>query len=146
MDMINCNICNREILVQEIGEPFLRFKGKVFCQDCYIGLIKPIYEKSGMGDGGIIHLIFQECLNSPHNRKNRKQILNYKKQYNKLLHKYKFKCVYCGSDKKLTIDHKKPVSRGGTDDLKNLHVACKECNSKKGTKTHEEYLWIICHG
>ena len=30
------------------------------------------------------------------------------------------------------VDHIFPVSRGGTDDLKNLAVACKRCNKSKG--------------
>lgn len=51
------------------------------------------------------------------------------------------KCVYCGvllSDK-YHIDHKTPVSRGGTNDLENLQLLCVTCNLKKSAKTHTEY-------
>jgi CRISPR/Cas system Type II protein with McrA/HNH and RuvC-like nuclease domain len=55
-----------------------------------------------------------------------------------------FQCVYCGCDisASFTIDHKLPVSRGGSDDLTNLVVCCQRCNSQKGNKTPEEYsIW-----
>jgi hypothetical protein len=41
------------------------------------------------------------------------------------------KCSNCRSDKDLEIDHKLPISRGGTDDIDNLTLLCKECNLKK---------------
>lgn len=33
-----------------------------------------------------------------------------------------------------TIEHVKPVSEGGTDDLTNLALACKLCNSSRAAK------------
>lgn len=51
------------------------------------------------------------------------------------------KCVYCR--KLLTeyhIDHKMPVSRGGTNDIENLQMTCPKCNMRKGAMTHEEFL------
>ena len=89
---------------------------------------------AGMGDGGMIHLIFEECLRSRFNRKHRKPIANYKIILNELLHKYKFSCAKCGSKNKLEIDHIKPVSKGGTDDMNNLQILCKKCNCSKGNK------------
>jgi len=41
-------------------------------------------------------------------------------------------CQYCGSTKKLTIDHIIPRSRGGQDTWENMVVACSPCNTKKG--------------
>lgn len=41
-------------------------------------------------------------------------------------------CKYCGCFDNLTIDHIHPVTHGGTDDLDNLQVLCRSCNSKKG--------------
>ena len=49
-------------------------------------------------------------------------------------------CAYCGEAKKLTRDHKLPLSRGGTDDITNLVPACKSCNSKKRALSAVEYL------
>lgn len=48
------------------------------------------------------------------------------------------KCVYCGSDKNLCVDHMIPVIQGGTDDPRNLATACKKCNSGKSGRTPEE--------
>lgn len=38
------------------------------------------------------------------------------------------------------LEHKTPISRGGTNDLANLDVAHASCNLSKGTKTYEEWL------
>lgn len=51
-----------------------------------------------------------------------------------ILEKYKFTCQICGTNEKLTIDHIKPVSKGGNDELDNLTILCKSCNSKKSNK------------
>ncbi len=43
-------------------------------------------------------------------------------------------CYYCGRKvppSELTMDHKIPLSRGGTSDRSNIVPACKECNNKK---------------
>jgi 5-methylcytosine-specific restriction endonuclease McrA len=51
----------------------------------------------------------------------------------------KFTCAYCGThQKKLTIDHIIPSSRGGKSTFENCVAACKKCNSKKGNKTPRE--------
>lgn len=43
------------------------------------------------------------------------------------------RCVNCGSRQDLTVDHKIPVSRGGTHDLKNCVTLCHSCNQRKGS-------------
>ena len=47
-------------------------------------------------------------------------------------------CVYCGSTASLCIDHEIPFDLGGTDDFSNLVIACRTCNSKKGSRTPEQ--------
>lgn len=47
-------------------------------------------------------------------------------------------CQYCGSTRKLTIDHVVPKSKGGSDDWTNLVVACSSCNTKKGDTLLEQ--------
>lgn len=42
------------------------------------------------------------------------------------------RCMYCGSNKDLTIDHVIPKARGGKTKWNNLVTACKKCNSSKG--------------
>jgi len=37
------------------------------------------------------------------------------------------------------LEHKTPLSRGGTNDRENLDIACQKCNYKKHNKTEEEY-------
>lgn len=45
-----------------------------------------------------------------------------------------FKCAKCASIDHLTIDHIKPLARGGTNDIGNLQTLCRPCNSAKGAK------------
>ena len=41
------------------------------------------------------------------------------------------------------IDHKIPISRGGTNDFQNLALCTSEANLLKHNKTHEEFItWI----
>jgi 5-methylcytosine-specific restriction endonuclease McrA len=47
-------------------------------------------------------------------------------------------CQYCGSQKRLTIDHIVPRSRGGQDTWENMVVACSPCNVKKGNTLLEQ--------
>lgn len=49
----------------------------------------------------------------------------------------KFTCQYCGAsapDVVLEVDHIKPVSKGGSNDLINLVTACRACNRGKTNK------------
>lgn len=63
-----------------------------------------------------------------------------------LVRSVKRRCFYCDRECasrgpwRLTKDHKVPVSRGGSDAIDNLAVACKQCNSEKATLTADEYL------
>lgn len=41
------------------------------------------------------------------------------------------KCLCCGSDKKITLDHVIPVNKGGLNEIKNLQPLCISCNSRK---------------
>jgi 5-methylcytosine-specific restriction endonuclease McrA len=43
-------------------------------------------------------------------------------------------CQYCGSRKKLTLDHVLPRSKGGQHTWDNVVAACSGCNGKKGDK------------
>jgi 5-methylcytosine-specific restriction endonuclease McrA len=51
----------------------------------------------------------------------------------------RYRCVYCGQKQKaLTIDHVKPVSRGGKTDFDNCVACCKACNNQKAARTPRE--------
>jgi len=49
-----------------------------------------------------------------------------------------FRCQYCQSNSKLTIDHIIPVSRGGKTEFENCVAACQTCNNRKGNKLPSE--------
>lgn len=51
-----------------------------------------------------------------------------------------FTCAYCGTrGGRLECDHIVPVSRGGTNDDKNLTTSCFSCNRAKGNKLISEW-------
>lgn len=57
-----------------------------------------------------------------------------------LLEKFNRQCCYCGkTGVPLEIEHIIPKSRGGTNRIDNLCLACHECNQRKGNQTAEEF-------
>jgi len=46
-------------------------------------------------------------------------------------------CQYCGSKKRLTLDHVMPRSKGGQHSWDNVVAACAPCNSYKADRTPE---------
>ena len=44
----------------------------------------------------------------------------------------KYRCLKCGTMRKLTIDHINPLYIGGENKLSNLQTLCRSCNSNKG--------------
>ncbi|MBG0199229.1 RRXRR domain-containing protein, partial [Clostridioides difficile] len=60
-----------------------------------------------------------------------------------LLYAYGHTCQYCKgltNDTKLEIEHKHPKSRGGSNSIRNLTVACRTCNQEKGNNTLDEWV------
>jgi 5-methylcytosine-specific restriction endonuclease McrA len=57
-----------------------------------------------------------------------------------LLEKWNRRCAYCGAtNTPLQIEHIVPRSRGGSDRVSNLTLACEPCNQAKGDRTAEEF-------
>lgn len=57
-----------------------------------------------------------------------------------LLEKWGRKCAYCGLENTpLEIEHIIPKSRGGSNRISNLTLACRKCNQEKNTKTATEF-------
>jgi 5-methylcytosine-specific restriction endonuclease McrA len=57
-----------------------------------------------------------------------------------LLEKWERQCAYCGKTNiPLQIEHIIPKSRGGSNRLNNLTLACKNCNRKKANQTAAEF-------
>ncbi|MEI6241947.1 MAG: RNA-guided endonuclease IscB, partial [Chlamydiota bacterium] len=58
-----------------------------------------------------------------------------------LLEKWGRKCVYCGAEStRLEIDHITPRSKGGSNRISNLTIACQDCNLKKGNADIQDFL------
>lgn len=56
------------------------------------------------------------------------------------------RCYYCKDIITLnqsSRDHRQPRSRGGSDDPRNICLACKECNSAKQDMTEQEYWELL---
>lgn len=54
------------------------------------------------------------------------------------------RCAYTGKrlDRSAEVDHKVPVSKGGTNDASNLHWVTAEANFVKRAMTHDEFIGI----
>lgn len=71
---------------------------------------------------------------------------------NKVWLKTQGRCYLCGcellpfgnvEDNSFHVDHKFPISKGGTSDIENLFPACLKCNHIKGNRTYDEFMsWI----
>lgn len=58
-----------------------------------------------------------------------------------LFNRDQWRCQYCGETvtaETATLDHRRPVSAGGTNDPENLTTACLMCNSIKSGRSVEE--------
>ena len=55
-----------------------------------------------------------------------------------VLRRDKHRCQYCGSTKRLTLDHVIPRSKGGNHAWDNVVTACERCNSRKGDRTPQQ--------
>lgn len=56
-------------------------------------------------------------------------------------------CVWCGAgveqDVRLTLDHLKPYSKGGSHDAKNLVTCCHRCNSSRGNRSVKAFAVAV---
>lgn len=53
-------------------------------------------------------------------------------------------CAYCGrADVPLTLDHRMPLSRGGSHDPQNIIPACRSCNSRKWNRDELEFRALL---
>jgi len=58
-----------------------------------------------------------------------------------LLEKWNRKCAYCGATgTQLEIEHIKPLSKGGSNRVSNLTIACHSCNQAKSNQDIELFL------
>lgn len=102
---------------------------------------------SAYGSVGFITAIYEWLTNGWDSiPKDRMRMIEYDPEGWKELSKAVFErdnytCAYCGEiGGQLEVDHKRPWSRGGTDDMDNLTTACLRCNRQKHDKTVEEFM------
>ena len=58
-----------------------------------------------------------------------------------LIEKWQRKCAYCGKeDVPLQVEHIVPKSKGGSNRVSNLTLACEKCNTKKSNRSVEDFL------
>lgn len=61
-----------------------------------------------------------------------------------LLEKFNRQCAYCEKkDVSLEIEHIHPKSRGGSNRVSNLTIACRECNKEKNNYLLDEWIDIL---
>ncbi len=56
-----------------------------------------------------------------------------------LVAQYQRCCAYCGAAGSVQVDHRTPLSRGGTNEIGNILPACARCNLRKHTMTDAEF-------
>lgn len=79
---------------------------------------------------------------------NRSSVTNKTKKI--VFKEYNEECIYCvfeygftPSNRKLTVDHKKPIGQMGTSNVKNLGCSCYEHNVEKGNRDANEYFEFL---
>lgn len=68
---------------------------------------------------------------------------NYLKHYEEVYRRDKGKCVYCGSEDNLCLDHLIPLMKSGDNEIDNIVLACKQCNAGKSGRLLEDANYTL---
>jgi uncharacterized protein (TIGR02646 family) len=58
------------------------------------------------------------------------------------------RCTYCGkilAESDMTIEHIRPKSKGGRNDINNLTIACQDCNCKRASMPVATFMGSAKH-
>lgn len=117
---IKCSICTATINYEEEIK-YVQAHGVKICDGC-AKIVSEAYEE---WHGGKVLICANESkMHAPVSDKVRWDVFK----------RDGYKCVKCGSDSDLTIDHEKPKSKGGGNEIGNLKTMCRSCNSSKGAR------------
>ncbi len=96
-------------------------EAKIFFEDIVAGTLMPVSVATGQNNNG--------------EYTDRKPKISNRKRF-EVLKRDGYSCKMCGAgvEAKLEVDHKIPVSQGGSDDLSNLRTTCFDCNRGKGDR------------
>ncbi len=64
-------------------------------------------------------------------------------EWEKLLNYHVGRCAYCGSIERIEADHRIPLCRGGSNEIRNILPACRHCNRRKHRRTEEEFRALL---
>lgn len=68
-------------------------------------------------------------------------------QWLEILDAHGFTCYLCHRPHPdLQMEHKRPLSRGGSNDPRNIAPSCPTCNQRKGSMTYSEYAIALMKG
>lgn len=126
-----CSTCGNKFFEDQIEKKEILTVKSYKCWDCKMWIsdipINRIREN--------LHCANCGSLNKIKNNKKRDPIES--RLRHEVLKRDNYKCIECGKGKDETvlhIDHIKPVSQGGSDELENLQTLCQACNLAKSNK------------
>jgi 5-methylcytosine-specific restriction endonuclease McrA len=97
--------------------------------------LKTLIDKYALTDRFIVDIIKVELISTKKNNTKRKRTHVPRGLRKEVFKRDGYKCVECGARRDdgatLHVDHKIPVSKGGTDELDNLQTLCSDCNLNK---------------
>lgn len=141
--LFNCDYCGKE---NETRKSHFERKSKHYCnRTCYSLDVKENWrpEETNRFKHGLSPLV----VSSNWRKRNREKTRHYKMMYysrkkgaagshtmqewEEVKMKYGYKCAICMKEEKLTKDHIKPLSKGGSNFIDNIQPLCRSCNSRK---------------
>lgn len=68
-----------------------------------------------------------------------------REEWLRLVQEYGGACAYCGNVTDLTVDHRVPLVRGGSNTIDNILPACLPCNLRKAARDELEFRALLAY-